>query len=184
MRIIAGQYRGRIIQAPPGRDTRPTASCVRESLFAILQPKITGARVLDLFCGSGAMGLEAISRGAVHAVLIDQDASAVKTARKNILALGASDACEIYRNDFLRACTLLRQRNMVFDIVFIDPPYQSDYYYGAVEAVFSGLNAADCIAVIEHGTDRFPQLPKGVQVVDRRQYGRRAVALIKEEASQ
>ena len=181
MRIISGHYRGRVIQAPPGRDTRPTAACVKESLFAILQSRMEGARVLDLFCGSGAMSLEAISRGAKHAVLIDVDAIAVRTAKNNIQMLQAADACEVYRNDFVRACALLKQRKLVFDIVFIDPPYQSGYYKQAVEMVFSGLNAKGCVAVLEHASDIVLELPRGVQMIDSRQYGRRSVSFVEKD---
>jgi 16S rRNA (guanine966-N2)-methyltransferase len=117
MRVVAGELRGRRLEAPKGVDVRPTADRVREAVFSILA-EIDGARVLDLYCGTGALAIEAISRGAASAMLVDTDPS---TARRNVDALGVADRCTIVRADALRH---LRRERGRFDLVFCDPPYR------------------------------------------------------------
>lgn len=120
MRVVAGAHRGRRLHAPPGRDTRPTSDRVREALFQLLGP-LGGVRVLDLFAGSGALAIEALSRGAASAVLVEQDPRAVAVIRRNLEPL-AADA-EVRRGDalaFLRA-----YQGPPFGLVLIDPPYSS-----------------------------------------------------------
>ncbi|HEY8375642.1 MAG TPA: 16S rRNA (guanine(966)-N(2))-methyltransferase RsmD, partial [Nannocystis sp.] len=99
MRIIAGRWRGRRIEAPPGRDTRPTTDRVREAWMSALQPELPGARVLDLFAGSGALGLEALSRGAEHATFVERSGRALRALRANLERLGAMDQATIVRGD-------------------------------------------------------------------------------------
>ena len=124
MRIIAGKARGRQIEAPEGRNTRPTLDRVRENLFNILQMRIRGASVLDLFAGSGALSLEAISRGAEKAVLCDNDRSANRIQHRNAEALGFSGQTEILLSDWKKAVRLLSDRGETFDLIFLDPPYR------------------------------------------------------------
>ena len=124
MRIIAGKARGRQIEAPEGRNTRPTLDRVRENLFNILQMRIRGAAVLDLFAGSGALSLEAISRGAEKAVLCDNDRSANRTQHRNAEALGFSGQTEMLLSDWKKAVRLLSDRGETFDLIFLDPPYR------------------------------------------------------------
>lgn len=180
MRIIGGAWRGRAFDAPPGKDTRPTAAVVREAIFGILGERIQEAQVLDLFCGSGAMSFEALSRGAKHAVLIDADAKAVAVARRNIQRLSAT-GCEVYRNDFLRAIEILARKGTRFDIVFIDPPYAAGYYRDALTSVFRHVARPGCLAVCEHDAktsvsyDPMVCMPDGA-----RRYGTRAITLFRE----
>ena len=117
MRIIAGTRKGHTIQAPPGRDTRPTSDRVRENVFNILGP-IDDAVVLDLYAGSGAMGLEALSRGAAQAVFVERDPDALRAIEKNLdkLRLRAT----VLRQD---AVAVLAGENRKYDLVFVDPPY-------------------------------------------------------------
>ncbi len=117
MRVVAGELGGRRLEAPKGADVRPTADRVREALFSILGD-VGGARVLDLFCGTGALAIEAISRGAARAVLVDTGTAA---ARRNVESLGLEDRCELVRGDALRYLRRARDR---FDLVFCDPPYR------------------------------------------------------------
>jgi 16S rRNA (guanine966-N2)-methyltransferase len=123
MRVVAGAFKGRRLQAPAGRRTRPTADRVREAVFSILGA-VDGLRVLDLFAGSGALGIEALSRGAERAVFVDRDLRAVAAVRSNLARLGAQ--APVYRRDALAflvdAATRAEQR---FDLVFLDPPYSS-----------------------------------------------------------
>ena len=117
MRVVAGEFGGRRLEAPKGTDARPTADRVREALFSILGG-VKGARVLDLYCGTGALGIEAISRGAESAVLVDTKPG---TAHRNVEALGVWDRCAVVRADAIR---YLGSEESRFDLVFCDPPYK------------------------------------------------------------
>jgi 16S rRNA (guanine966-N2)-methyltransferase len=119
MRVVAGRFGGRRLQAPRGRDTRPTADRVREALFSMLGD-VTGARVLDLYAGSGALGIEAISRGAASAVFVERDPQAVAVIERNLAALGVE--ADVVRQDVLR---FLARADGPFELVFCDPPYDS-----------------------------------------------------------
>jgi 16S rRNA (guanine966-N2)-methyltransferase len=119
MRVVAGAYKGRTLHAPRGRRTRPTADRVREALFSILGD-VNGLRVLDLFAGSGALGIEALSRGASEAVFVDRDPRAIAAVRRNLDAVGAEGA--VVQG---QATTFIGQRQRAYDLVFVDPPYDS-----------------------------------------------------------
>ena len=121
MRIVAGQWRGRTIEAPPGRNVRPTLDRVREAWMSILQREIPGSRVLDLFSGSGALGLEALSRGAVWADFVENDSKAIRVLKKNIDAFEPGDIVAIHRSDALRFASRLEPD--AYDLAFADPPY-------------------------------------------------------------
>ena len=150
MRIIAGSARGRTIEAPKGLSTRPTLDRVKESLFGIIQFELYGSRVLDLFSGSGNLGLEAVSRGAVWAVLNDSDAGCVGVIRKNVEKLGFGDRVSVTNRDYAAQLAALKGGEP-FDIVFLDPPYQAGLAEKAVELVFQyGLLAQGGKIVVEH----------------------------------
>jgi len=119
MRIVAGEFRGRRLAAPRGARTRPTADRVREALFSMLGD-VSGARVLDLYAGSGALGIEAISRGAGSAVFVERDPRAVAAIERNLESLGLEQ--EVLRQDAVR---FLARAEGTFDLVFVDPPYDS-----------------------------------------------------------
>lgn len=124
MRVIAGTARGRRLAAPPGRDTRPTSDRVREALFSSIAADVPGAAVLDLFAGSGALGIEALSRGAAHATFVEQDPRAVVAIRQNLERAGVADVGQVIHTDAARFC-----RNPVggrFDLLLCDPPYALD----------------------------------------------------------
>lgn len=123
MRIIAGEARGRRLQAPKGHMTRPTADRVRESIFNVLGQRLSGEKVLDLFAGSGAMGLEALSRGAATALFVDRDPEAILACRTNLRSLGWLERGEVLRSEALRAIGELERAGSSFDLVFVDPPY-------------------------------------------------------------
>ena len=120
MRVIAGEHKGRRLHAPPGTSVRPTPDRVREAVFSILGERVDGARVLDLYAGTGALGIEALSRGAEHAVFVDDDPRAVEAIARNLTEIGADG--EVKRRD---ALAFLAQTQARFDLVFADPPYSS-----------------------------------------------------------
>jgi 16S rRNA (guanine966-N2)-methyltransferase len=124
MRIIGGHDRGRRLRAPRGLETRPTADRVRVTLFAVLGPAVRGARVLDLFAGTGAVGIEALSRGAARVVFVEKDPAALRALRANLAALGASRvSARVVAGDVLRVLPELPAHEAPFDLIFIDPPY-------------------------------------------------------------
>ena len=151
MRIIAGEARSRTILAPEGRDTRPTLDRVRENLFNILQWQCPGARVLDLFAGSGALALEALSRGAAEAVLADCDARAVRVERQNVEALGFSQRARVFQADWRETVRKLSAEGRSFQLVFLDPPYAMEDLTAVFEALRTGgLIDADSLVISEN----------------------------------
>ncbi|MBE3573664.1 MAG: 16S rRNA (guanine(966)-N(2))-methyltransferase RsmD, partial [Moorella humiferrea] len=121
LRIIAGQARGQRLRTPKGSGTRPTSERVREALFNILGPRVIEALFLDLFAGSGAVGLEALSRGAKEAFFIEHDRRALSCLKANLQATGFNDRAHILAMDVRRALAELRRRDLVFDLIFVDP---------------------------------------------------------------
>jgi 16S rRNA (guanine966-N2)-methyltransferase len=124
VRIVAGEFRGRRLKVPADRRVRPTADRVREAWMSILGGALSGARVLDLFAGSGALGLEALSRGAASATFVELDPTSLGALRENIDALGVAGVATVYRGDALRFAEGLPPNS--FDVVFADPPYAAD----------------------------------------------------------
>ena len=120
MRIIGGKFRGRVLKSL-GRHTRPTSSITRKSVFDICKDVIEGARFLDLFAGTGAIGIEALSRGATHVVFVEKDRSALRSIRENLTTLNLENACQILALDALQ---YLKKKPPAFDIIYIDPPYK------------------------------------------------------------
>jgi 16S rRNA (guanine966-N2)-methyltransferase len=150
-RIIAGGGKGRRLRVPKGLETRPTGARVRQTLFDILAPRLPGCRFLDAFAGSGAIGLEALSRGARLAVFVDSGAPAIATIRENARALASGGEALAFRQDARVALPALAAQGQRFDIVYLDPPYDSDLYEWALEEIDkSDLLAAGGVAVAEH----------------------------------
>jgi 16S rRNA (guanine(966)-N(2))-methyltransferase RsmD len=151
-RIIGGEGKGRRLKAPRGLDTRPTGARVRQTLFDILAPRLPGCRFLDAFAGAGAVGLEALSRGAALVVLVDNAARAVAVLRANAEALAkAGGQIRIVRQDARAALPALAEAGERFDVIFVDPPYDSDLYEAALEETGrTGLLAEEGVLVAEH----------------------------------
>ncbi len=147
MRVTAGKYKGRILQNTGLANVRPTADKVKQALFNSLAFRISGAKVLDLFCGSGALGIEAISRGAQEVVFADKDARSVALTKRNLLTLG--EKTRVIKASFEIALQSLKGEQ--FDIIILDPPYKAEYYLPALELI-SKLNllADDGVIVCEH----------------------------------
>lgn len=166
MRIVAGQWRGRRLVAPAGRDVRPTSDRVREALFSILGP-IEGAAVLDLFAGSGALALEALSRGAARATLVERAPAAIKAIVANLQALGAdADVRERDVRAFLRDAP---RAAGPYDLVFLDPPYRDAAGLGP-QLDLTPLLAVGA-RVVSESDRREPMALAGLEVADERRYG-------------
>ena len=151
MRIITGKARGAKLAAPKGETTRPTAERTKEAIFSILQFDLSGREVLDLFAGSGQMGLEALSRGAAHAVLCDRSREAADVIRANALKTRLAPQCEIFCSDWVTLLQTLRHR-YCFDLVFLDPPYAAGLLPEVLQKLDRGcLLANGAIVVCETG---------------------------------
>ena len=165
MRIIAGSARSRTILAPEGRDTRPTLDRVRENLFNILM-----RRVLDLFAGSGALSLEALSRGAAHATLVDIDRAAIRCIQQNVTALRFTEETRILPVDWKAAVSQLQREGAQFDLIFLDPPYKMHDLTEVSKALIP-LLSEDALVVVEHEVRVMPALCEGFDMTDTRKYG-------------
>ena len=168
MRIIAGHAKGRRLAVSPGLHTRPTADRVREALFSVIMPRLAGAKVLDAFAGSGALGLEALSRGAETALFIEDDAAAQKALRRNVENCRLPGAKIIY-GDALR---FLRHNKERYDIIFLDPPYYADLLQKALVAIlYADAVAADGLIVAETAAREAFYPPVGLAVNKHSVYG-------------
>jgi 16S rRNA (guanine966-N2)-methyltransferase len=171
VRVVAGDFKGRRLHAPAGRSTRPTADRVREALFSILGP-LGGERVLDLFAGSGALGIEALSRGAGEAVFVDSDTRAVAAIRRNLEAIGV-DATVVRRD----ALAYLRDASeRPYDLVFLDPPYSSALEMaGPLSERLPAVVSKDARIVTE--SDKRNPLELSLPLIDERAYGDTRIAI-------
>ena len=168
MRIVAGRWGGRRLQAPPGDATRPTSDRVREALFSILADRVVEARVLDLFAGSGALGLEALSRGAAEATFVDSAPAAIRAVKGNLEALGAQ--AEVRRADARRFLGSASAEARQYDLVFLDPPYRLAGRLGdELTAALAAVLAPGAVVVAE--SDRRAPLHLELPLTDERRYG-------------
>ncbi|MGA2206804.1 MAG: 16S rRNA (guanine(966)-N(2))-methyltransferase RsmD [Terracidiphilus sp.] len=157
MRIIAGLYRSRRLAAPPGLSTRPTSDRLRETLFDVLAPRMEGAAFLDLYAGSGAMGLEALSREAAAVTFVERAPAALKVLRGNLERLGIGSGVRLHAGSvgaFLRSAGAAGERPECYDVVFLDPPYDAAEEYAATLRLLGGdaqgILAPGAVAVAEH----------------------------------
>ncbi|MGM9966687.1 MULTISPECIES: 16S rRNA (guanine(966)-N(2))-methyltransferase RsmD [unclassified Rummeliibacillus] len=154
MRVIAGERKGMPLKAVSGMTTRPTTDKVKESLFNILGPFFEGGVALDLFAGSGGLGIEALSRGMEKAIFIEKDGRAFHNLKENISKCRYEECTEVYRNDATRALKLLIKREVQADLIFLDPPYKKHQYYEMVEDIVSnGVISKEGTIVCEHDTE-------------------------------
>ena len=171
MRIIAGEMRSRKLKAPEGMDTRPTADRVKEALFSILGSRVYGARVLDLYGGSGALALEAVSRGADSAVVCDLSAKACAIIQENIDTLGCGEKVRLLRMKDTAALSTLQKKNDAFDLIFLDPPYRLSTVPVCQMIVECNLLKPDGTIVVEHGRETPPDILPPLTLTDHREYG-------------
>ncbi len=188
MRIIGGRHRGRRLLAPPGETVRPTSDRAREALFDILSHgrfaadgiPFAGAAVLDAFAGTGALGLEALSRGAAEVVFFERDPKALAILRRNVASLGESARAEILPCDATRP----PRAGLRCAVAFLDPPYRSGLAAAALGAIAAaGWLAADALAVIEVGAQEELAPPAGFAPLDGRVYGAARLVFLRREAT-
>jgi 16S rRNA (guanine966-N2)-methyltransferase len=169
VRIVAGRWGGRRLGSPAGAATRPTADRVREALFSILGARVEGARVLDLFAGSGALGLEALSRGAAEATFVDSAPAAIAAVRANLEALGGT--AEVRRADALRFLRAAPGQARHYDLVLLDPPYRLAARLGRELSEALPAVLADGALVVSESDRRAPLSLDHLTLTDERRYG-------------
>ncbi len=177
MRIIAGEAKNKKIKSRKGMNTRPTLGSVKESLFSIISAYVPDSVFLDLFTGTGNIALEALSRGAKRAVMIEQDPEALKIVIENINTLGYEDRCRAYKNDVVRAVEILGRKDEKFDIIFMDPPYKQELCTKVMKAIGkAGILAQGGLIICEHHI--FEELADEIgefKKADYRKYGKKAM---------
>ena len=177
MRIIAGEARSRKLKTRKGFETRPTLANVKEALFSIIAPHLEESIFLDLFSGSGNIALEALSRGAKRAVMIEKNAEALRFIIENVNTLGYQDRCRAYKNDVFRAIEILARKGEKFNIIFMDPPYQDNVCTKVLEQIDNcGILEEEGIIICEHHA--FEDMADQVgsfQKVDERRYQKKVI---------
>jgi 16S rRNA (guanine966-N2)-methyltransferase len=190
-RIVGGKHRGRPLLVPPGSQVRPTAARARESLFNILMhadlggdgtSPLPGARVLDGFAGCGALGIEALSRGAAHAVFIDSSAEAIRAIGENLRSLGETANARVIRTDATQP--MPAPAGAACGLVFLDPPYRSEIGPRALAALAAaGWIAADAVCALELGAREKLEPAPGFTVIDERSYGAARIVFLRYQPS-
>lgn len=186
MRIISGKARGTKLYTLDGTATRPTLDRVKESLFNIIQNDIEDSTVLDLFSGSGAIGLEFLSRGAKRAVLCDNSKDAIKIIKQNVQKTHFEEIAEIYNMEFTKLVE--RLQNQKFDIIYIDPPYATDFIKISLEKIIEYKLVNENTKIIVETDDEtriLNQIEKmDVEITDKRKYGRATIIFLKYKKTQ
>jgi 16S rRNA (guanine(966)-N(2))-methyltransferase RsmD len=173
MRIIAGEFRGRILKAPHGLTVRPTGDRARETLFDILGPRVVGTRFLDLFAGTGAVGLEALSRGAAEAVFVENHPPALTALRANVEALGLGGRVRVLAGDWRAMLRILAREGSRFDIAFADPPYDTDLGDACLRSPEAGamLKSGGLAILEQRRSTPPPEAPPGFRMSRSRRAG-------------
>ncbi len=186
MRVISGTAKGRTLKAVPGKRTRPTTDKVKEAVFSIIGPYFDGGKVLDLFAGTGGLGIEALSRGAEQAIFIDMDPVSVSVIRTNLQAAQLQERAEIYRNEAMQAIKQLAKRGLVFDYIFLDPPYRMvNMDELAIDMLNKGLIAEQATVVIEHDTEvHYADQIQSLTCIRRASYGEITVSIYTNELTE
>ena len=177
MRIVSGEFRGKAIVTPPGDRTRPTSDRARQAVFNILEhaawsPGVRDLRIIDLFAGSGALGFEALSRGAAFCLFVETDEQARGAIRQNVDAMGLFGRTRVHRRDATDLGTRPGADGPAFDLAFLDPPYGKGLAEKALASLLAGGWLADgALVVIEETAKAVVALPDGLERLDQRQYG-------------
>ncbi|MFQ3545862.1 16S rRNA (guanine(966)-N(2))-methyltransferase RsmD [Halobacillus rhizosphaerae] len=173
MRVIAGEHKGRQLKSVPTHKTRPTTDKVKESVFHMIGPFFEGGSALDLFAGSGGLGLEALSRGIDTCVFVDQQQKAIQTIYENLEILDLKERCEVFKTDAWRAIKAASKRGLSFDLIFLDPPYKKFSYKELMEKLLdSQLLAEGGVIVCEHdASEEILDAAGRLQLVKSERYG-------------
>lgn len=177
MRIIAGEAKGKRIECRKGNETRPTQDSVKEALFSIIAPYIPDARFLDLFSGTGNIALEALSRGAKRAIMIEKEQEALRYIIKNINNLGYEEKARAYKNDVSRAIEILGRKGEKFDIIFMDPPYKDEICEKVMRIISKNKVLAENGLIIceHHMFEELGDIVEEFKKSDERRYGKKVV---------
>jgi len=178
MRIITGSARGKRLQTLEGMNTRPTSEKVKEGLFSAIQFDIEGRKILDLFAGSGQLGLEALSRGAKEATFVDSGKDAMKIIEANISSCGFEKRAKTYRMDYT---AFIAKNTEMFDIVFIDPPYQSGFLIHALNKVVEFTNLGGTIVCEHQLGEKLPEVCGQFQIFKEYKYGKIGLTLYRKK---
>lgn len=181
MRVITGTARGRKLKSPKGLNTRPTTDRVKEALFNILGQDIVDIYFLDLFAGSGAIGIEALSRGASGVVFVEKEAQALKVLKENVTLTGFSEIAQVFNNDVLKALEVLAQQNYKFDYVFMDPPYLKDFEINTLTKLsnLKLLNKQAVVIVERSKRDTLPERVEDLHLLREEKYGDTVISFYK-----
>ena len=184
MRVIGGSAGGRKLLSPPGTRVRPTADRVKEALFSILLSRFgnfCGLTILDLFAGTGNLGIEALSRGCDHAVFVDSHPQSIRTIRDNLQLTGFTNSAEVISGDAVKVMKQLQQRSTSFDIVFLDPPYREAELLQSVLNEFAAATvlAPGGVLVVETDKGSPPTQADKLAILDRRLYGDTAITFFR-----
>lgn len=159
MRVIAGRAKGRRLYAPSSKTTRPITSMIKGALFNILQMRIEDSKFLDLFSGSGSIGIEAVSRGALRTVFVERDSKAIEIIKKNLALCGFSLECEVYQDDVFERIRKLKHTGQIFDIIYLDPPFTVDSIFLSVMQVLSDNDILAKNGIIVIRTKKEKEMP-------------------------
>jgi 16S rRNA (guanine966-N2)-methyltransferase len=159
MRVIAGKARGKRLKAPPGDSTRPVTDMIKEALFNVWGERVRDAVFLDLFAGSGSMGIEALSRGARHVVFVDNSPAAIAAIKENLRNCDFDQGHDVYRNDVIRAVSILESHEKKFDIIYVDPPFTNQAIFDRVLNVLDQAEILDQDGVMVIRTYKKKNLP-------------------------
>lgn len=184
MRVIGGNARGRRLKVPKGQTLRPTAARVKEALFNILPHDLSGAKVLDLFAGTGNVSIEALSRGAAAAILVDLSGESGKVIRENVRRLGLADRTKVWIMPAARALRLLVRQGATFDLIFLDPPYERRWIDKTLKIIAQGeLLRESGVLIAEHSIrEKFEPRYGSIALRDQRRYGSTLLSFFKQVA--
>lgn len=185
VRVVSGSAKGRPLKSVPGSGTRPTTDKVKEALFSMIGPYFEGGAVLDLFAGTGGLGIEALSRGMESAVFVDMEPKSIDTIRANLKATNLEAHAQVYRNEAGRALSALEKRGRVFDLVFLDPPYRLKHGDELMlSMVEKGMLKEDAIIVLEHESNyAYPEDIPGFYRLRQAVYGETTISIYQYEAN-
>lgn len=181
MRVIAGIARGHKLVPVPGSHTRPTTDRVKEAIFSMIGPYFEGGIGLDLFAGTGGLGIEALSRGLDRVIFVDQQPQAIRVIKQNLTATRLIGQAEIYRKDAGKLITWLQQREIQFRVIFLDPPYSEKQLVHFLEEIGeNNLLRQDGVVVLEHSAAQsFPDVIAGLTVTKQKKYGHIHISLFR-----